>query len=311
MLNKGKKILKKYPVFIGIFGIMFLMVGLAAYWYHDRMREIVPTVETEDLKREENIERLEKPEQAIKYLIGAIKNQDVDQAMRVFPIDELCLGTNSDKIVEERKEFYSGMLEAPAKEDAAYLPLASSEYTAKYLSVYEKILKSIPGIQEAEIKKIEYMKPEQQLSSEYQIEIEEKCEIYEANAFCDMEVFIEAGMQRYRIPITLVNYDGYWKIFAINGDGNVNDKEVFLFTGEISDVPNADSEKLEKKLQRKIENKEKKEKSEEKKREKNTDILLDEGNGMLPANYVIVNRTFAQNPEMVMKTFIRYTQKKI
>lgn len=94
MISRLKKLLIKYPIIVGIMCILALMGGIVCYWYYSRTQEIVPTVIPQELSREQNIESLILPEDAVEYFVNAVINEDLDQAMRVFPIDELCLNQN-------------------------------------------------------------------------------------------------------------------------------------------------------------------------------------------------------------------------
>ena len=116
MLDRLRKLLTKNPIIIGVMCILALMGGIVCYWYYSRSQEIVPTVITQELSREQNLDKLTSPEDAVEYFVKTLINKDIDQAMRVFPIDELCLNQNFKDILEEQNTFSLEFPIAPSLE---------------------------------------------------------------------------------------------------------------------------------------------------------------------------------------------------
>lgn len=306
MRNKVKRIIKKYPVLIGYISIFILLAIIVCYWYYGRKTEITSTVIPEELAREYNIEMLKTPEDAAEYFAHALTNKDIDQIMRSFPIDELCLKENFAELVNEKQVFSAAEQAAPSKTYRDYFPLSSSETVGMYTDMYLETVKKIDKIQGAEIKEILYLSPQTQMEAEYQLRMMEQCEIYGADLFCEMEILLETDKDIWSIPLTLVNYDGYWKVFRVGSSlqENAERKE------NIESVDYTVQKRLDKELQKKL--KDKGYGKTEKKSADEADYkkLIESGKALLPANYVVTNSIYEDTPERLIQAFVRYIQKK-
>lgn len=312
MIRRIKNILKTYPVITGIAGIVLLMAFIVLFWYRSRLQEISPTVITEELSREQNAEKLEKPEEAVVYILEALKNKDIDQAMRVFPIDEICLNIKVSKIINKNNEFSVDTAIAPSGEEVTYFPLSSAELTGKYAARYEELSEELEEIKDFQIEEVEFVEPKKQLEADYQLSMMEECEIFGANAFCEMRAYLTEGKKQYKVSFTLISYDDYWKIFQLGSKLDGSMEKIYTTEGaddsrNISDA----SKKLEKELTARINKESDKtnQKISKKKLQEQTN-LLNEGKCLLPANYFVVNAIYGENPEQLMKMFVKYTQKK-
>lgn len=301
MVSKMKKLLKKYPIIIGLAGITILIAYVVSYWYLARRNEIIPTVITRNLEREQNIEGLHKPESAVQYLVQALNNNDIDQAMRIFPIDEICLQSQSADIISKKNEFYVDTILAPAREYRDYFALSSSELTGKYAELYKNLQKEIAKFNLVEIKIIDYIHPELQLQSQYQLEMLQKCEMYGANALCEMGAVLQLDGNDYILKVTLVNYYGYWKVMWTDLE--------FIEREESSEMKSEQSKELEDSLNDKIED-EQSTKEVKKQNDKQAVEMIKQGNALLPPNYFVANAVYETTPQKVLKKFVRYIQKK-
>lgn len=307
MVSKIKKLLVKYPVIIGYLSICALMGIIVCYWYYSRHKEITATVVPPELERESNLEMLDTPEEAAEYFIYALKNEDIDQFMRIFPVDELCLKRNFSQITN-LKEALSINMPAPAREYRDYFPLTSNEITGIYTDMFLSVVDEMENISEAEVEKIRYIAPEEQLKTDFQLQMLEQSETYGAEAFCDMETLVKIEGETWSIPLTLANFDGYWKVFRVGSSFQENiEREA---ASDIESNSRAEKE-LEKKLEELVKKNEKKaDKEDDGDRKGDTRKLIESGEAFLPPNYVVTNAVYGESPEKVMRLFTRYLQKK-
>lgn len=304
MLDRLRKLLTKNPIIIGVMCILALMGGIVCYWYYSRSQEIVPTVITQELSREQNLDKLTSPEDAVEYFVKTLINKDIDQAMRVFPIDELCLNQNFKDILEEQNTFSLEFPIAPSLEYRDYFPIASAELTGLYAHMYNEAIDTIGEIENIALKEIEFISPDMQLDSKFQADMLKNCETYGADAFCHMKAILSSKDKTVNIPLTIVNYDGYWKIFRVGSE--LQEQITYDSSDNVND---AMSVKLEKQL-KKIVNRESDQIDEEENAySQEEQKSLESGNALLPPNYFVTNAVYGESPEHLMKIFVRYIQK--
>lgn len=308
MISRLKKLLIKYPIIVGIMCILALMGGIVCYWYYSRTQEIVPTVIPQELSREQNIESLILPEDAVEYFVNAVINEDLDQAMRVFPIDELCLNQNFADLADTEDSFSLDFPIAPSLNYRNYFPIASAELTGRYANMYNEIVEIIGNTEEVVLETIDFILPEQQLEPDFQLEMLQMCEKYGADAFCYMEAMLSQEGKTINIPFTVVNYDGYWKIFRLGSD--LEEQTTYSSQEKQDEVL---SERLKDYLEEIVNgtqdtNSQDEEKDEEHYSEEE-EKLLENGDALLPPNYFVTNAVYEESPEELMRTFVRYIQK--
>ncbi len=308
MVSRSRKLLTKYPIIIGIICILALMGGIVCYWYYSRTQEIVSTVIPQELSREQNIERLIAPEDAVEYFVHALINEDLDQAMRVFPIDELCLNQNFTDLVDTEDKFSLDFPIAPSLNYGNYFPIASAELTGRYANMYNETIRGIGNPGAAVLETIDFILPEQQLESDFQAKMLQMCEIYGAEAFCHMKATLNLDGKIINIPVTVVNYDGYWKIFRLGSD---LEEQITYSSQEKPDEILSESLKdyLEEIVNGTKDANSKDEEKEEEHYSKEEEKLLENGEALLPPNYFVTNAVYEESPEELMKTFVRYIQK--
>ena len=308
MVSRLRKLLTKYPIVIGIICILALMGGIVCYWYYSRTQEIVPTVIPQELSREQNIERLIAPEDAVEYFVRAVMNEDLDQAMRVFPIDELCLNQKFADLVDIKGSFSLDFPIAPSLNYGNYFPIASAELTGRYADMYQETAQTIGNTENAVLEAIEFISPEQQLEADFQAKMRQMCETYGADAFCYMEATLELDGQTVNIPVTVVNYDGYWKIFRLGSD--LEEQTTYSSQEKPDEVL---SERLKDYLEETVNGTEDTNSQDEEKEEKHysekQEKLLKNREALLLPNYFVTNAVYEESPEELMRTFVRYIQK--
>ena len=76
MLIKSKRFLNKYPILIGIIGILIL--GSFSFYQYEiyNKNQIETQVKTEQYQREKNIKRIKTPAEAVYYFLKAIENEE-------------------------------------------------------------------------------------------------------------------------------------------------------------------------------------------------------------------------------------------
>lgn len=297
MGSKLKDFLRKYPIVIGIVCVGFLMGFIVINWYIRRENAIVSTTVPPELARESNIDALSEPELAVEYYVKAVQRQDLDQALRVFPIDEICLNIDSEEAISMAEQFGIDTTLAPSSAYLDYFPISSAELTGNYASEFEKTISENTGIADAEIKGVEYIQPEMQNSSQQQLILKEKSDIYGADAACEMRAVVE-GERTFIIPVTLVRYDTYWKIAEVGAslDAEENsDEEMYnRYAAELEDTILDGSE-----------DDEEQDESADQTRE-----LIETGEALLPPNYFITTEAYGDSPEDILEQFVLYIHKK-
>lgn len=301
-----------YIIGVGIFFLLFLLIlgaSIAGYKILASREQVVNDIQTAELQKESNVEGITDTENIVKYFFQAVENQDLDKALRGFPIDEL--GTKADviKLLENQKTVSNDTMIAPAKQYADYFPLASAELTVYYTQMFEDFAEEYQKAGGGKVTAIEYAQASEQLKPSYEVKKQNICESTGAEAVCEMQVNLKNDEGNYISGITLAKYYGYWKVLKVTSGLTGTSEKAYFLASESSTEESSDKStinKLEKKLY------DKNYKTEYKQREKNKkkiENLLDTEEVVLPANYRVSNNAYGENPRDLMERFIKDIEK--
>lgn len=311
MLKKQYNILKRCPVLLGFAGIVIVMVCILLYWLMQRQSITDATIVPEELSREQTIDGIVDPKQSVEYFLSAVKKQDLDGALRIFPIDEICLRMNSGKIIEQIGEFYPDTTLAPSVEYEMYFPISSAELTAKYAEEIETWMSQGARLGEWKIEKINYILPSKQKEANYRMQISQQCDMWGADGICDVLGMIDSKGDKYIVTFRLASYYGYWKIFSFETSLLDDDqKEYFKKCAEDkywTFVQLEEEKAFESRLERIVSDKSK---STIKGEKELVNQKLSDETALLSPNYFITNNTFYKEPIEVIRQFNRFLQKK-
>lgn len=286
MLIKSKRFLNKYPILIGIIGILIL--GSFSFYQYEiyNKNQIETQVKTEQYQREKNIKRIKTPAEAVYYFLKAIENEDLDQALRIFPISEISQTTKVVNLIKKNKMFYCDLSPAPTLNYRSYFPLASAEISGNYAKLYERFKASFQRLQDVNLYKIVYEELDEDESNHYLTLADD----IGAVKLRKIWAYFNNGDEAYKILFIAVKYKQYWKIYDI-------DTEIKQIScDELEEDPYIRPENLNlKKAAETISDA--------------TKDIIDSGKGMLTANYTWSNATYGETPEALMDDFICYTQK--
>lgn len=280
-----KKIINKNPILIGVMGIILLVVFLVIQSILYKVREIEPTYEMQETKREKNM-TTKTPAEAVLYLWEAAQAEDTDRALRVFPISAITSKAKINNIIKKEQTFYGDIAPAPAKNYGIYYSLAMAEIELPYLKLYERFIEKFQQIESPDLKEIYYIpfneKQEKEfLSLQDDIGAEEGCIMYAT---------VESDGKEYGILLELVKYGKTWMIYDIE-----------------EDFEQVSSFELKSKIQ--VEDGDLEKKKEFEKITKKRRKIIESVEVFLGSNYTWWNSSYGKSPEELMETFIHYIQK--
>lgn len=299
---KIKEVIKKikhYPIVIGLFCVFLVMMLVLAIKLYDKSSTVDATIVTEDLSRPATSEGFQTGEDIIKYMISAIKENDLDKALRGFPIDERILGINSEKIINQEAAFSKSSNYPPSSTYGQYIPLASSEMTGNYAEMFEEVKNSVEWSQ-TEILDIRILRPKEQFTNEYKKTMSEQCENWGAEVMCEMVVELKNSDGVYILPVTIIRYYDSWKVFDFRASLFDNKTEIMweINEDEFEDLTDPVSEE---EVWRSFE--EDSEDTQEQKASESPETQL------LPPNYFVVNQQYGDTPEDTIEKFSMYLEK--
>ena len=311
MRNKWCKVIKKYPVVIGIFGICVLMGCIGVYWIGQKKETVESKVVPVELAREQTVEEIIDPKQSVEYFLNAVKERDLDKMLRGFPIDEICLEVRTDELIEQAGKFSVDTLLAPSMEYPLYFPLSSAELTAFYAEKGQEWIEQSEKLGEWEIKEIGYVQPRQQMGTEYKYMASQQSSQWGADWICEMSALVTTESQTYRMVFKLISYYGYWKVFSFDSDIlEVENDVCFVQSSEEEYRALTDAEK-ESELKEELDERVQSDKSEaeiEEAQERNREQLKNQ-TALFPPNYFVTNSAFESDPQETIRQFNRYLQK--
>lgn len=305
---KNKKI--RFDFVMGVALIVLLIGGCCVYQWWKNRHEIVSTVIPIELAREATIEKIYDPKDMVTYMIQAAEMQDLDMALRGFPIDEQCLAVNTAKIVEKANVFSNSVAIAPSGWYLNYFPISSVELTGNLAESYDQFVQGISEYGKLEIESIDYARPDIQSSSEYQQESSELCETWGAKKSTELCVLLTDGTKYYVTGMTMIRYDDYWKVFALNSKltGITEGKPCIPITK--SEYDKLTVRGKEQGLQKILEGDDtKKQQKEWAEKEKEVKEVLESEEALLTPNYFVVNRNYGDTPEDLIEQFTLYLQR--
>lgn len=302
-MKRYLKIVKEHPIILGIAGSICLIGIIVCYQLSESRKIVDATVETQELQRTAEFDKLNHPEYLVRYLLSAMEKRDVDMALRGFAMDESILNIRLEKIISAEEQFYTDMEIAPSGSYKTYNEVSAAELAGKYSQSIQMLLDFFGENDKIVVKDIDYVEPEQQLSSEI---ISKNAKITEAkggDCICEMMVLVECKGQEYILGITLNHYGDYWKILHLGAELSETTQEepIRLIDTEEYDI---------------LKGKVKKNKFQKELQDLFIDIELfeeetepDNYEELLPANYFIVNRLKEDSPQKVIDKFVLYIEK--
>lgn len=202
-----KKMEKKWPfVFNGIVIFCLILLILGMRWQAKKEESEVLNV-TESLQKESEITSFSEEEEAVLYMLSALKKNDLDMALRGCAIDETALQINFVKTAEELPGMQLIDLPAPTSDYSYYFPLTSAEMTKVYIEQFEELSTEIPEIETLEVLEIAEKKEKERE--------EQLAECLAAQEVSELEIYVKCGEQSYRLGFTAVRYEKNWKIHSL------------------------------------------------------------------------------------------------
>lgn len=295
--KKRIEILKKYPVIWGILLIFIIMCVILAIKLDERHHSAEATVVTADMGREATTEGFSVGSDTVKYLMAAVKEKDLDKAMRAFPLDELVLCADCSKIIEMSEAFSYDTL-PPSSLYSQYAPAAASELAGRYAEVYGE-LSDMFDWDTVEIAGVDLLLADRQKDDDFKIAASEYCDAVGSDALCELAVRIRADEGDYFLPVTVVRYESSWKVLGIesllleNYDGGAVQTDDSAYESMTS----KDTDEIWESLNS-SENAAAEWEFAEKPEEQ-----------MLPPNYFVAGQAYADKPEEAIREFTIYLQK--
>ncbi len=300
-MDKKTCIIKKYPILIGFFAIILLILIIVGYREFQAKEAFNPQYTTEKQNREATIDGFTEPNQIIEYIMTAVQEQDLDKFLRGCAIDEVALKSNMEKFIEKKGVFGIYTALAPSMNYNFYFPLASSELTNYYSEIFESMITNLEEPKQMKIDGIHFVLPSSENESEYKLMMQRETEMWGAEAICEMYAEYTVDQKSYATQFTLINYYGYWKLFGISSE-SLGSGIYELENQDISDKVEDGKEKEYNKYLKGL-YEEKYEKLEE------TDNINDIKNELLIPNYFLLNTVYGETPREVIEKFTLYLEK--
>lgn len=303
-MRKLFEYIRNHPIWLGIAGSVCLMGMIVCYQLSVSRGWEESTVETLELQRDAVIDKRNHPEYLVRYLLVAAKKQDIDMALRGFAMDESILNLSLENIINTEGRFYTDMEIPPSGSYSTYNEISAAELAGNYSQSIQQVFDFFAEKESLKVKKIDYVKPEEQLSSEERSKNEGIIEARGGDCICEMMVLLESQGDEYILGVTLNHYEDYWKILHLGSS-------LLQTTGE-EPIRVTDEEEY-KALKGTLE------KNRFQEELQNTSIdyeLFDEETEsinyeeLLPANYFIVNSLEEMDPQQVIEKFVLSIEKK-
>lgn len=281
---------KYYPELIGIVAIGLLAIIILLYKIDLHYRYTDPAIMTEEMERSNTTDGFTEPYDIVGYMIDALENDDLDKGMRGFPIDEKLLGINVGMILDSLNEFSTNITYMPSQW-RQFVPISSAEITGDYVLQFERIRNQFTK-KKVEVKGINLILPEIQFSNEYTSISRKICEMWNAEDRMEVIVKLKIDGDDYAMGMTLLKYNGYWKIDSFESDLAKEREYTGVWKCDESDYNKMIDEEREKQIL-------------------NSEASETKGsqNQLLPLNYVLYNSRFGKTPEDLIEEFILCIQK--
>jgi hypothetical protein len=280
-----KRKLKGYPILIGIAGL-FLLILFMVYWNHHLEKGNVTSayVKTTEMKRKKNV-TVSTAAEAVYYLIDAAQCEDADRAMRVFPIKTMTTSVDMAALLQESSSFSIDTVIAPASEHDLYYAIAYAELRALYANRLTAFLELMQPLQNASLEKITYQKADE----EREAELLELANRIGAKEVCEMAAYFSDEDGYYKIPFVTVLFEKQWRVLE---PGTVCET---VSRQEVNEEATESEEEQEKRAAL--------ETISEKTRKK-----IASHAALLTLNYTCANAFYAETPQLLMKSFLKYVQ---
>lgn len=301
-MRKIWKNLKNYPEFLGIGAICILVIIILVYKLELRQRYVEPGIVTENMARENTVEGFTATEDAVRYMISALQKDDLDMGLRGFPIDEKILGINVGEQLDSLGEFSTNITYMPSQW-REFVPVSSSEITRDYTEIFDSMKKHFAG-KTIEVEQVSPIFPEKQLETQYHRNSQKICEIWGANSQVEIVVKLKIDGEDYAAGMTLLRYGKFWKVDSFTSSLAEEQEKEGIWSCNDQEYDQLTDKSKEEELTELLDDTEEKENQNEQEQEKV--VPEDE---LLPANYMLYNSVFGENPEETIENFVLCIQK--
>lgn len=297
MRNIRRK-LKKYPELLGISAICLLVAVIFVYKLEARRQYIDPGIITEDMARESTVGGFTKPEDIVKYMIEALKKDDLDMGLRGFPIDEKILGLQVGKELDFLGEFSTNITYMPSQW-REFVPISSAEITKDYTETFNSMKTYLAG-KTADVDQVMAIMPKEQLDTQYQRDSQRICEIWGADGREEIIAKLNIDGKDYAVCMTLLRYGEFWKVDSFTSSLTEEQKKESIWPCSEQEYDQLTDKTREKELTELLEGKDRASDGQE---------IADPEKELLPSNYVVYNSTFEKDPVKTIEKFILCIQK--
>lgn len=314
-MKKLLETIKNNPIWIGVFGICCLVGFMAVYQLYASRSIPESKYLTQELQREATVEEYNDPEIVISYFLQALQNRDLDQALRAFAMDESILNVSLSDIINTEGQFYTDMEITPSGDYDVYCELSAIELAGKYAQSIQAVWDSFSDGTDIQIKNIDYVQPEVQLTNEHRSENEKTIEAWGGDCICEAMVLLESGDTEYLLGFTMNHYEEYWKILWLGSRLTGTTEEEPVRVSNVNEYMELRGESEKKEFQKNLEKEfidielfTKEESGEAEKILKGKpyeDRLY-----LLPANYSVINTLKENSPQKVIEKFTLGIEKK-
>lgn len=303
-MKKIGKFLKENPVVCGVAG-SFLVVGImAAYQFVESHTAVDPKYITQELAQAETQAVVNDPKVVAGYLVGAVKDQDLDKALRGMAIDESILNISLANLINEAGEFYTEMEIAPSGSYSNYNELAAAELAGAYAADLDNLMAQLEE-RKWQAEEICYVDPQQQLEPEKLSGNSKILENWGGDCLTELMVRISCEEEDYLLGLTLAHYGDSWKVLTLGSALTDTTAEAPIRKTTEEEFAALKGTMKEKDYKKQLQ-------------KKNLDSTLFEDTGLtdedveemrLPANYFVLNPLREDTAESTIEAFVRSIQK--
>lgn len=304
-MKKIGKFLKENPVVCGVAG-SFLVVGImAAYQFVESHTTVDPKYITQELAQAETQAVVNDPKVVAGYLVEAVKDQDLDKALRGMAIDESILNNSLANLINEAGEFYTEMEIAPSGSYSTYNELAAAELAGEYAANLENLMAQLKEVGEFQVEEICYVDPKQQMEPEKLSGSSKILENWGGDCLTEMMVRISCEEEDYLLGLTMAHYKDSWKVLSLGSALTDTTEEAPMRKTTEEEFTALKGTMKEKDYKEQLQ-------------KKNLDNTLFEDTGLtdedieemrLPANYFVLNPLREDTAESTIEAFVRSIQK--
>lgn len=291
-------------ILLGILGI-----SVAAYKIYTVRTELVPDVQISELQKKSTLETIQDPDNLVRYVLKAIEEGNLDMALRACPIDELGLGLDTEKVIEDTGEYSDTKFPAYSGRYRAFFSLASAELTGTYTESILAFMESYGKYENIEVENIGYIYPERQMQSENVLRYQTICNTINADAVCEMGVAFESQGEHYVAGFTLASYYGGWKLLSFTSDLAETTENTYINEIDTKEIQTLFSTGKSKELEKELFDDSSEDEEEDVQDSEKTAQMIEEGEALLPANYFVINSAYGSSPQDLMEEITKYMEK--